>query len=126
MRSARVILNLVLVVILIGEFGAVGAAIGVDASYAVYVGAHLWICALKLELPLRPLATTAIRSLPAAVAMGAILFAVGTHRLGPLEWVVGLAAGMSAFIAMLIVTQELSMAELRDARRAIVRRFARV
>jgi O-antigen/teichoic acid export membrane protein len=119
------VLNLGLLAILIEEFGVVGAAISFDISYAVYVGAHLWICQRVVGLPLRPLAGTAVRSLPAAAAMAGILLAFGSQGLSLVEWVVGSACGLIAFIALLLATRALSMADLRKLAVAISRGLRR-
>ena len=113
-----VLLNLVLAVVLIEAIGLTGAAISVDVSYAFYVGAHLWICARLLDLPLRPLAATAARTLAAAAALAGVLFALGTADLGPVEWVGGIAGGSAAFLAVLIATRETSVSELLEVSHA--------
>jgi hypothetical protein len=119
------LLHLSLLLVLVNEFGVVGAAISFDISYAVYVGAHLWICARLVGLPLRPLAATAVRSLPAAAAMAGTLLAFGSQSLSLLEWSVGSASGLVAFMTLLVATRALSIAELREILTAISRGLRR-
>jgi O-antigen/teichoic acid export membrane protein len=119
------LLHLSLLLVLVNEFGVVGAAISFDISYAVYVGAHVWICARLVGLPLRPLAATAVRSLPAAAAMAGTLLAFGSQSLSLLEWSVGSASGLVAFMTLLVATRALSIAELREILTAISRGLRR-
>jgi O-antigen/teichoic acid export membrane protein len=100
-------------VALIPTIGVLGAAVGTDVGYALYVGGHLWLCHRFLDLPLRPLAATATRSLLAAAAMAAVLALAGTVELSALEWIGGLIGGSGAFLAVLLATRELSVGEIR-------------
>ena len=59
---AALIVNAAIDVVLIPEIGVLGAAVGTDVAYAVYGGAHLWLCHRLLDLPLKPLAATAGRA----------------------------------------------------------------
>jgi O-antigen/teichoic acid export membrane protein len=115
-----VLLNLILLVALTDPLGVTGAAISVDVAYAVYVGAHLWICTRLLDLSLRPLAATALRTLPAAVALAGVLLAVGTSGLDAVSWGVGILGGAAAFLAVLITTRATSVAELAEVPRAVL------
>ena len=115
------ILNLSLLLVLVELVGVVGAAISVDISYAVYVSAHLWICTRMIELRLRPLFWTGVRVIPGALALAAILFALGADGLDLIEWIIGPPCGLAAFITLLVVTRELTLAELREIPRLIVR-----
>jgi O-antigen/teichoic acid export membrane protein len=100
-------------VVLIPRIGILGAAVGTDVAYTLYVGGHLWLSHRFLGLSLRPLAATAVRSLAAAVAMAAVLALVGTGELSVLEWIGGLVAANTAFLAVLLATRELSIGEIR-------------
>lgn len=111
-------LNVAIDLALIPTIGVVGAAVGSSAAYALYVPAHLRICRRELGLPLRPLAVTLLRALVAAGAMGLVLFAVGTESLSLAEWLLGGTAGTLAFCAALVLTGEISRAELRRGLRA--------
>lgn len=119
------LLNVVLMLVLIEEIGILGAAISLDVSYAFYVCGHLWVCARLLDLSLRPLALTAVRSLLAGAPLAAVLLAFGTDGLGPLEWLLGLACGGAAFVAVLLATRETSTTELRKPLRAVGGRLRR-
>ncbi len=100
-------------VILIPRIGILGAAVGSDVAYTLYVGGHLWLLNRVLGLSLRPLAATAARSLGAGAAMAAVLVLVGTGKLSALEWIVGLVGGSVAFLAVLLATKELTVPEIR-------------
>jgi O-antigen/teichoic acid export membrane protein len=100
-------------VVLIPEIGVLGAAVGSDAAYALYVGGHLWLSHRLLGLQLSPLASRAARSLVAAGGMAAVLALVGTADLSALQWIVGLLGGSAVFLAILIATRALSPAEVR-------------
>lgn len=116
------VFSVVSAVIFIETWGLVGAAVTMDLTFALYMGAHLWVCQRLLRLPLADLAKTAVRSLLAAGAMALPLLAAGTEApLSPLEWVAGGAGGLAAFVLVLLVTRELSPAEL-GAVRARLRR----
>jgi O-antigen/teichoic acid export membrane protein len=101
-------------VILIPEIGILGAAVGTDVAFALYIGGHLWLCHRVLGLPLGSLAATAIRALAAAAGLAGILIAVGTEQLSALQWLGGLAGGGAVFVAILVVTRAVSIDELRS------------
>ncbi len=110
---AALIVNAAIDVILIPQIGVLGAAVGTDVAYAVYGGAHLWLCHRLLGLPLMPLAAIAGRAALAGLAMAAVLALVGTGSLSALQWVVGLAFAPAAFLATLLATRALSLDEIR-------------
>jgi len=116
--------NVLLDLMLLPRIGVVGAAVGSDAGFLLYVPAHLLICRRKLGFSLRPLVLTTLRVLTAAAAMAAILAAVGTE-LTPALWVIGAAGGTAGFVATLLVTRELSLGELRAAWHAVRVRLRR-
>jgi O-antigen/teichoic acid export membrane protein len=116
-----VLLNIGLLVLLVEAYGVVGAAVSVDISYALYVGAHLWICTRMVNLPLRPLLRTVARVTAAAIAMGCVLAAFGTSDLSLGDWILGPLCGAAAFAAVLIATREIRLSELREMPRTIVR-----
>ena len=88
---------------------------GSDIAYTLYAGANLWVSHRVLGLPLRPVAVTAARSLVAAGALAAVLAVAGTgSSLSPLEWVGGAAVGGIVYVAVLLLTREVSPAELRS------------
>jgi hypothetical protein len=59
------------------------------------------------------LARTLVRTMVAASAMATALLLVGTDRLSPAQWLVGAATGGAAYVAVLFITHELSVPELR-------------
>jgi O-antigen/teichoic acid export membrane protein len=107
-------LGVVSTYVLLRDVGLVGAAIADDIEVVVYVAAHLWICTRLIRVDLRKLAWSCLRTLMAAAAMALPLLAVGTSQLSAVEWVVGLTTGGLAYAAVLLVTRELSIDELRQ------------
>jgi O-antigen/teichoic acid export membrane protein len=107
------VLGLVCTYVLIRAVGVVGAAIGDDIVLSVYVLAHLWIVSRMITLDLRALTWSCLRTLIAAGVMALPLLAMGTNHLSAVQCIVGLAAGGSAYAAVLLITRELSVGELR-------------
>jgi stage V sporulation protein B len=99
--------------VLLKAVGVVGAAIADDLIQIVYIAANLWICSLLIAVDLRRLARSTVCTLLAAGAMALALAAFGTGHLSALEWIGGACAGGVAYGAVLILTRELSVAELR-------------
>ena len=106
------VVNVIGILILVPWIGIVGAAISVDVAYAIYVGAHLRICAELLGFSPRPLVRTTLHALVAAAALAAALLAFGTSDLNALEWIGGALAGTVAFVGALMLTGETSREEL--------------
>ena len=97
---------------LLEPLGIVAAAIGTDVAYAIYVGAHLYLCRDLAGLRLRPLVRPLAGSLAAAVAMGLVLLAFGTGAdLAIPLVVVGGALGTAAYVAVLLVTGQVTREE---------------
>ncbi|MEI7761101.1 MAG: oligosaccharide flippase family protein [Thermoleophilia bacterium] len=115
-------INLVIDVVFLPRIGITAAAIGTSAAFMLYVPAHLRICRREMGFPLRPLAATGLRALLAATTMGAILGLAHAHGLTPALTVIGLLGGSAAFVAVLILTREVSVAELRTVYGAVVAR----
>jgi O-antigen/teichoic acid export membrane protein len=122
---AAIIVNVVLDVILLPTIGVLGAAVGTDVAYSVYAGAHLWLCYRLFDLPLRPLAATTARALVAAGAMAVVLALIGTGSLSPVQWLVGLILAPAAFVATLVATRELSVAEIQALANAPIKALRR-
>jgi O-antigen/teichoic acid export membrane protein len=114
-------INVIIDLLLLPRVGVVGAAIGAGVGDCIYVPAHFLICRRELGLKTRPLALTLVRALLAAAAMGAVLWATGMARLTLQEWILGGLAGTIAFAVVLLLTRELSNAELRRLGRAVAR-----
>jgi O-antigen/teichoic acid export membrane protein len=115
------LLNLAIDVVLIPRIGVVGGAIGSDIAFAVYVPAHLAICAHLLDADLMPLGITIARAGLAAAAMAGVLALVGTTGLSPARIVVGAIAATVAYVAVLVLTDEITVHELGAARAALRR-----
>ena len=105
--------NAVLDVILIPRIGVYGAAVGTDVGYGIYVIAHLWLCHRLIGIPVRPLASSLVRSLGAAALTAAVLLAIGTSDLSVVQWLTGGVLGTAVFVIVLVVTRELSLGEFR-------------
>lgn len=97
-------LNVVIDVALLRVVGVVGAAIGTDVGYAVYVLGQIRVASVLLDFDFAVLAKTFARSVAAAAPMAGIL-AAGV-RLGP-GWTAAAAIlGPAAFVAVLRATGE--------------------
>ena len=92
------------------------------AAPLFYVPACLVIVRRATGLSYRPLLVTAARCLLAAAAMAAVLYAFGMHHLSPIEWVAGGVLGTAAFLAVIVVSGELTVAQLRALPRWVARR----
>lgn len=112
---AALIVNAGLDLVLIPEYGVVGAAVATSAGFAIYVPAHFWVCRRFVDLPLRPIFATLARSGLAGVALAGALLAAGTSELSASEWVLGAVGGSLAFAALLVATRELTAADVRSA-----------
>jgi O-antigen/teichoic acid export membrane protein len=109
---ATLVFGLAITYVLLRLIGVVGAAIADDIVEVLYVGGHLWISSTLIDVDLRGLARCVVRTVAAAAAMAAVLFAVGTGDLSVAQWVVGIVGGSAAFIAALLVTRELTVGEI--------------
>ena len=109
-------------IVLLYEIGVVGSAIGADISYLIYVPAHFWICKQLLDLPIRPIVTTFVRTFVAAGAMAAVLIGFGTEDLTLLDWLAGGTTSIATYCVALVLTGEVTRTELVSIRRALARR----
>jgi O-antigen/teichoic acid export membrane protein len=105
--------------------GLLGAAYATDIGALLYVPLHLWILKRMIDLPIRPLALSVVRSLTAAAAMAGVMLLCGTHHLTLLEWIAGAAGGVAAFAAVLLLTRQVTVAELRGLHGWVARRLGR-
>lgn len=112
-------------VLLIPEYGLIGAAVTTDVAYGAYTLAHFWLCRSLLKLPLRRLGRALVSSLLAAAAMAIVLSRFGTARLDLFDWVFGGASGLAAYVAILLLTGELKSSDVSRAFDAIMRRMRR-
>jgi O-antigen/teichoic acid export membrane protein len=118
------VVNLVIDFTLIPVIGIEAGAIGTDVAYGLYVLGHLWICTRLIAIPLRPLAITFGRSMLAAAAMMATLFAFGTEDVSiALLPIGGVLAGL-AYVVTLVAARETSVAELGSIARGLRSRLA--
>jgi O-antigen/teichoic acid export membrane protein len=108
-----VAVNAAIDVVLIPEIGIVAGAIGTNVAYAIYVPAHLWICRSLIDLPLRPLLVSCGRALVAAAVMAGVLALFGTKDVSVPALLIGGLLGVAVYVGVLLLTRELSAAELR-------------
>jgi len=92
--------------------GIVGAAIALDALAVTYLAAHLRVASSLIDLKLTRLLRTFVRTAVAAIAMAVVLYGAGTSDLSAVGWVTGAIGGAAAFAAVLLVTGEVSLAQL--------------
>ena len=110
-----VIVNVVIDLILIPDIGIVGGAIGTSVAYAIYVPAHLWVCRRLVGLPLMPLFSALLRTLPAAAAMAGVLVLFGTGEdVGVLPLLAGAVVGTLTFVAGVLATGAIGRQEARE------------
>jgi O-antigen/teichoic acid export membrane protein len=110
-----VAINAAIDVVLIPRIGIVAGAIGTDIGFLFFTAGHLLIARSLLELDLRRLRGTLLRTTLAAAVMCAVLFAFGTDSLSVIEAIAGSVLGLLAYAGILLVTREVSRAELRAA-----------
>jgi antigen flippase len=115
----ELVLTTVLLAVLLPTIGLNGAAYATDTSAVLYVALHLYIVRRLIDLPLRPLALAAGRGLLAAAAAAGALALFGTSDLAVWEWFAGGAAALAAFLAVIVATGEVTIAELRTASAAL-------
>jgi peptidoglycan biosynthesis protein MviN/MurJ (putative lipid II flippase) len=110
-----VLVNLGLDLIFVPRIGVIGGCVGTDAAYALYAPAHLFICQRALQIDLRPVARSFIRTTLAGAAMTGtlILFGDSLSRLWTIP--VGGLAAVVVFCTVLWLTREVSAAEARAA-----------
>jgi O-antigen/teichoic acid export membrane protein len=114
-----VLVNLVVDLILIPDVGITGGAVGTDIAFALYVLGHLWICAELIGYRVLPLLASLARGLAAAGTMAAVLASFGTADLGAPALIGGAILGALAYLAVLVVTRELTARQVRAAPRAL-------
>lgn len=119
------IVNAVIDIIFLPRIGVAAAAIGTSAAFLVYVPAHLRICRREMGFSLRPLAWTGVHALVAATTLGIALALADRAGLTPATTLLGLVTGFAGFVAVLVITREISPSEARQAYRATRSRLGR-
>jgi O-antigen/teichoic acid export membrane protein len=109
-------------VALLPTIGVVGGAIAMDVAFAGYVLGHFWICRRVFDFSVERLLLALGRCLLAAAAMAGVLALIGTSSLGWWQWLAGGVAGPLAYLATLVVSRELSRAEIAAALAQVSRR----
>ena len=113
------LVNLAIDLALLSEIGIVAGAIGTNVAYILYVSAHLWICKRLIGTQLRPLARTFAAVILAIASMSAVLFAFGTDDVALPLLIAGGALGLAVYVGALLVTRELTVADLTALRRRV-------
>jgi O-antigen/teichoic acid export membrane protein len=116
-----VALNAAIDAVLIPRIGIVAGAIGTDVAFLFFTVGHLLIARSLIDLDLRRLGATLLRTTLAAAAMSAVLLAFGTDSLSAAQAIAGSVLGLIAYGAVLLVSGEVSRAELRAAWSAVGR-----
>jgi O-antigen/teichoic acid export membrane protein len=116
-------INVIIDITLIPEIGIEAGALGTDVAYTLYVLGHLWICSRLIDIPMLPLAATFGRTMVAAAAMAATLFAFGTADVALPLLIVGGVLATGAYVITLVAARETSFAELNSAARGLRARF---
>lgn len=95
-KVAGAVLNVVLNVVLIPEFGAIGAAVATVATYAMLVGVNVTLLLRTLPLSVRRMARTNVLVTLVGAGMGLVVFPAAVHvsSLPTLAAVVALGAGV--------------------------------
>lgn len=109
-------------IVLIPRIGIISGAIATAAAYLVMDIGHFAICGRHVKIPYSRLGATAARGLAAAMAMAMMMLLIGTNPTLPV-FIVGLVIGTIIFVAVLILTRELSEAELAQVVGAIQSRI---
>jgi O-antigen/teichoic acid export membrane protein len=110
------LVNLAIDLALLSQIGIVAGAIGTNVAYTLYVAAHLLLCKRLIGTQLRPLARTFMAVLLAIAGMSAVLFAFGTDEVSLPLLVVGGALGLVVYVGALLVTREVTPADLSALR----------
>lgn len=118
---AALLINVAIDIALIPVIGVEAGAIGTTIAYCVYVPAHFRLLPRTLLTVLRPLLVTLVRALTAAAGMAAVLYSLGTSELSPVDWLGGAVGGLLVFAAILLLTREVSPAEVRATATAVSR-----
>jgi O-antigen/teichoic acid export membrane protein len=106
-------IGLISTYLLLRVAGLVGAAAADDLVAVLYVSGHLWLCRRLIAVDIRRLAWSTARTLMAAAAMTLPLLVAGVNHLSPVSWVLGSCVGVAAYVAVLLASRELTVAELR-------------
>ncbi len=109
---ATLLVNIAIDLALLPTIGVVGAAIGTDVAYSLYVAAHFRICRQLVGVRLRPLLVTFLSALLAAMGMSGTLAAFGTSDIELPAMVAGGLVGVLVYGGVLIATRQLSLEEL--------------
>ena len=83
---------------LIPKIGIVAGAIGTDIAFLFFTVGHLLVAKSLIDLDLRRIGVTLLRTTLAAAAMSAALLAFGTESLSAVEAVVGSVLGLGTYV----------------------------
>ncbi len=110
---ATLALGVLVTYVLLRAMGVVGAAVADNLIAIAYVGGHLWLCNRLIAIDWRRLTRSALSTLAAAGVTALVLAAIGTGHLSAGQWAAGVVGGAIAYAAVLLLTREISVGELR-------------
>jgi stage V sporulation protein B len=106
--------NALVDVLLLREIGIEAGALGTGIAYAIYCPIHVWFLHQALGLDVGAVVRTTVRALLAAAAMAGVLALLGTDSdVGIPTLLAGGVLGLLTFVAVLVLTREVTVAELR-------------
>jgi O-antigen/teichoic acid export membrane protein len=109
----------------LATIGLSGAAYAADLVSVLYALVHIWILRILVQLPVGKLALSLARSLAAGAAMAGVMLLFGSEDLAVWEWFAGGAAGLAAFVVVIVASGEVSLAQLRALPRTVRERARR-
>jgi O-antigen/teichoic acid export membrane protein len=112
---ATVAINAAIDLVLLSRIGVVGAVIGTDVAYLVYVLAHAWILHRAAGLRLSPLLAPLAKALAGAAGLAAFLLVLGTGDVPVPILLAGMLSAPVVYLALLVAVKGVSPAELRQA-----------
>jgi O-antigen/teichoic acid export membrane protein len=110
---ATLLINLILDLVLVPRIGVIAGAIGTDVAFALYVPAQLLVCRAELNLDLRPTALTLGRTVLAGSATTGLLLLFGDSLARVWLTALGGVLGVVVFCAVLWLTREVMLWEVR-------------
>ncbi|HET7137530.1 MAG TPA: oligosaccharide flippase family protein [Gaiellaceae bacterium] len=100
--AATLGVNVTLNLVLLPLIGPVGAAVALDVGYCLFVGGHVLLAGRLLDVELRPLGATAVRTALAAAGMIMVAYVLGWAVPGVPGIALGVVTGVAAFAAILL------------------------
>ncbi|MCU4750504.1 flippase [Halobacteria archaeon AArc-curdl1] len=102
-KGATAVANVVLNILLIPEFGVVGAAIATVITYTIYAGANLYVITTEFPLRLGYLFRQTLLIATVTAAMSAIVFSLRTYVETPLTLAFLVALGVAIWFTLSLI-----------------------